>query len=252
MIEGLGDGALPTRSSDPRAACLASLAELDLPAAGQAVDTFLRDRAISPNGALGSPEFAFRVDRILPIAARRSERLRTRAASVWVGAWNARAEGFDQLRDIVCRPPVPTVSAKICERSLPDQEQSWANAARRDHFWRLTAMWAALSGALAVGGTVTRNEEAGRWFALTATTIAGGALLDLPLSLQDDAGDQGPLNGLGDAAEAAALLLGGAAGFGVGYLTTRSSGTSRAVTAIAGASVFGATMIVKSWRLASW
>jgi hypothetical protein len=246
MVDALKDELLPRWRSEPRASCLASLADLDQPGATSAVDSFLRDRAL-----IGGPQYAaagsVQVERSVALAAQRSERLRARAVPLLAAAWRAHAAGFDALREIECRAPVPPGGQAICERSRANQEGAWGEDVTQEHLWRNTAAWALLSGGLAVGGVLTRNQEAGRWFAVTATTLAGAVLLETPFSGDYEDGDPGALSGLGDAGKAVAAIVGGAAGFGIGYLASRNPGSARAATAIAGASVFGVTMILRTW-----
>lgn len=217
-----------------RAMCLSSLAEIDQPTAQDAVGTYLRDRGVQ--GKV--------VDKAVADAGERSDRLRARAATVLVRAWDSRAYGFDHLADIVCRTPPPAEAASICDRRVSGQELAWREEPERRRAWLESGAYVLIGGGLAVGGYVARNDDAGRVIAVAAATLAGVRLLAIPLD-NPSGGAYG--SALASGLRPLFLAVGGAIGLATGLLVTQNPGNSRAATSISASALFTALSIKAAW-----
>lgn len=214
-------------------ACLGALAETDDPVARQhveaAVQAFVRgDRA----------------SYVLVEAARSSENLRVRAADVLVVFWREKRPGFDQLKEVVCRTPVPPGAAEICKGALPYQENEWKEQPKRRHAWKMTGAVTVIGAGLAVGGLLARNGDAGRATAVAAGGLGASALM-FP-SLADV--HPGPIGAVGEAFESGfSVVLGVVGAVGAG-LATSSSGDARAIISVTGGLLFTALSLTALWH----
>ena len=228
MLRGLD----PKIAYDQGASCLAALSESDAPAARQAVDAAIQD-------FIRGDRWAY----VLAQAAGSSERLRARAADVLVVYWTDKRSGFDQLKEIVCRAPVPRNAAEICGRAIAHQESEWTAQPRRRHAWKVTAAVTAIGAGLAVGGYFARNGDVGRVIAVAAGGLGAGALVFPSLAGRH----QGPLGGLEEEAEGClSVTLGVLGAVGAG-LATGSPGASRAAVSIAGGVLFTGLSLAAVW-----
>jgi hypothetical protein len=228
MIRGLD----PKVAYDQGASCLAALGESDAPAARQAVAAAIQD-------FIRGDRWAY----VLAQAAGSSERLRARAGDVLVAYWTDRRGGFDQLKEIVCRAPVPQNAAEICGRAIAHQENEWKEQPKRRHAWKMTAAATAIGAGLAVGGVVARNTDVGRVIAVAAGGLGAGALLFPSLA----GSHPGPLGGVDEEAEGClSVTLGVLGAVGAG-LVTGSAGFSRAYVSITGGLLFTGLSLAAIW-----
>jgi hypothetical protein len=225
-------GLAPNDSYDQGATCLVALTESEQPAARQAVDAYAQD--------------CIRGDRSsapLVAAAHRSEMARALAAEVLVLAWRDRRPGFDQLRDVVCRSPIPTSAVAICRESIAAQELQWRNQPKRRHAWRMTGVATAIGAGLAVGGYAARNSDGGRVIAVVAGGLGAGALLFPSLT----ADHPGPLGGLDQEFQGCLAVTTGVLGAVGAALATGSPGASRAAISILGGVLFSGLSLAATW-----
>jgi hypothetical protein len=228
MVRGLA----PKASYDDGAACLAALGESDAPAARQAVDAAIQD-------FIRGDRWAY----VLAQAAGSSERLRARAADVLVVYWTDKRGGFDQLKPIVCRAPVPRNAAEICDRALAHQESEWKEQPKRRRAWKMTAAVTAIGAGLAVGGIVARDRDVGRAIAVAAGGLGAGALMFPSLTESHP----GPLGGLDEEFEGClSVTLGVLGAVGAG-LVTGSPGASRAAVSVTGGLLFTGLSLAAIW-----
>ena len=229
MIRGLR----PNMFNDPRA-CLTGLAESDQPAARQAVDAYVQD--------------CQRGDRSLDVlasAAASSEGLRVRSADVLVSAWDRRrsGSGFDSLRPIVCRSPVPTKAAAICRKAEVRQEATWDEAPRHRRKQLITGAAVAIGAGLAIGGTLNRNNDVGRAIAIAAGTL--GVSAPFTAALLND--HNGPYTEFDEIFIGSTLGTSAALGLTGAALATGNPGASRAAISIVGGTLFTMIHLAAVW-----
>ena len=214
--------------------CLAALAQIDQPAAHQAVDSYVQDCIRGDRG----------FDTLIE-ASKSSTSLRARAAEVLVAAWHDRRPGFDRLRSSVCQPPIPGAAAEICRKAEPQQEFEWRQQPKRRHALLMTGAVTAIGAGLAVGGALNQNNDLGQGLAIAAGTLGASALFVAPL-LGDNGG--GPLSALGDAFKGCAAVTGGLLGLVGSALATSSPGVSRTVVSIFGSALFTSVSLAAIWK----
>jgi hypothetical protein len=228
MIRGLD----PKLAYDQGASCLAALGESDAPAARQAVDGAIQD-------FIRGDRWAY----VLVQAARSSERLRARAGDVLVVYWTDKRDGFDQLKEIVCRAPVPRNAAEICGRAMAHQESEWKEQPKRRHAWMMTGAVTAIGAGLAVGGYLAQDSGAGRAIAVAAGGLGTGALLFPSLAGRHP----GLLGGLEEEAQGClSVTLGVLGAVGAG-LATSTPGASRAAVSALGGALFTGLSLAAIW-----